>query len=99
MEYQFEISTRALAEMQEASIWYEEQSKGLGFRFLTTLQNKLQLIKHYPERYPKRVLHFRETFIKPFPYSIIYTFNKNKKRIIIASVFNNSRHPKTKFSK
>jgi hypothetical protein len=61
------LTEAANKEFEEASQWYEEQSEGLGKRFVLVTQAKLLLIQTYPERYPKRHLNFRETILHVFP--------------------------------
>lgn len=86
----------ASKEFKEASLWYEEQSDGLGDRFIDTIQRKLQLIQQFPERYPKRKNNFREAIVKTFPYIIIYIFYKNEGMVVINTIFHASRNPRKK---
>lgn len=91
------ISPKAAIEYNNAAIWYENQSIGLGSRFIQSIEKKLTLIKNYPERYPKRNLHFRETLVQGFPYIIVYHFNKVKKKIVVSAIYHTSRNPNKKY--
>jgi len=97
--YTLSFLEEASKEFTEASLWYEEQSNGLGDRFIDTIQRKLQLIQQFPERYPKRKKNFREAIVKTFPYIIIYTFYKKEGVIIVNTIFHASRNPSRKYRK
>jgi hypothetical protein len=58
-----QISEEADKEWTEAALWYDEQSPGLGNRFIKMVEKKLELIANYPERYPMRKGNFREALI------------------------------------
>jgi plasmid stabilization system protein ParE len=87
----------ASQELEEAAIWYETKSEGLGNRFLDTIQRKLQLIQQFPERYPKRKKSFREAIVKTFPYIIVYTFYKSENTIVVNTIFHAKQSPKKKY--
>lgn len=97
MAYQLILLEEADKEYQEAALWYEASSKGLGSRFIDIIEKKLQLIQQYPERYPKRKGNFRGTPVKVFPYLIIYTFYKAEGIITVNSIFHTSRNPQRKY--
>lgn len=65
MAYQLILLEEADKEYQEAALWYESNSSGLGLRFIDIIEKKLQLIQEYPERFPKRKGNFRETPVNP----------------------------------
>ena len=71
------ITKEADKEYSQSAIWYEEQSTGLGDRFILTIQKKLELIQNNPERYPKKKDELRAAVVRVFPFVIIYSFNKN----------------------
>jgi len=68
-------------------------------RFIGVIQNKLNLIARYPERYPKRKGNFRETPVKTFPYIVVYTVYKKEQVITVSAIFNAKRNPKKKYRK
>ncbi len=84
-------------ELRQAAVWYEERSSGLGLRFVDVIGQKLEIIRHYPERNPKRKDKFREAVVKIFPYIIIYSFYKKESVITVSSIFHMSRNPKRKY--
>ncbi len=99
MPYTIKLLEEADQEFSEAAARYEEQSAGLGARFIGVIQNKLNLIARYPERYPKRKGNFRETPVKTFPYIVVYTVYKKAQVITVSSIFNAKRNPKKKYRK
>jgi len=87
----------ARIEFQEAAEWYETRRDGLGEQFRDIVQNKIETIKEFPERYPKKKSNFRQIALINFPYVIIYTFYKKEGIIIINSIFHTSRNPRKKY--
>lgn len=90
---------RAQAELDDSAVWYEEQSYGLGNRFIDVVEQKLELILSNPESFPKRNSSYREAVIRTFPYSIIFKYNKKEDPIVVYSIFHNKRNPKSKFKR
>ncbi len=99
MPYTIILLEAADKEFSEAAAWYEEQSAGLGDRFIHVIQNKLALIAQFPDRYPKRKGNFREAVVKTFPYLIIYTVYKKDQIVTVSAIFHASRNPKRKYRK
>ena len=97
--YSIKILDSAEKEFSDSAKWYDEQSEGLGDRFVEAIRRKLQLIQEFPDRYPKRKGNFRETPVKIFPYLIVYTFYEKEDRIVINSIFHTSRRPSKKYKK
>ena len=94
-----QILEEADKEWTEAALWYDKQSPGLGKRFIVMIENKLELIAKYPQRYPKRKGNFREALVNIFPYIIIYSFSETEETVVVHSIFHTSRHPAKKYSK
>jgi len=82
---------RSKDDIEIAFEWYEEQSKGLGSKFLDSIEEVLQNIIKYPEMYQIKYSNFRSSPIKKFPFSIFYTVEKNY--IIVHSLFDNRKDP------
>lgn len=93
MKYLLEIKEEAEFETLEAYLYYEEQQKDLGRKFLFCLEEYFDRICKNPLHYPLKN-GYRETFIRKFPYLIIYEINQNK--IIVYSVFNTHQNPEKK---
>lgn len=99
MIYQSEYSERAQRELLDAYLWYEEQQKGLGDRFISEVFKVVNRIEKARETYPKKIHLFRETKTNTFPFLVIYRVSKKEKRLIITSIFHTSRNPWKKYSK
>lgn len=89
-------SSLALEDASRIFDWYEEQQKGLGNKFLNSLQKTGDAIKKTPFGFECRFKTSRETLIQPFPYLIIYTIENNI--IYINSIFPTKMNPGKKYS-
>ncbi len=97
--YRLIILEEADKEFQDAAKWYEQQTEGLGLRFIEIIKRKLEIILEHPERNARKKGGFREAVVKTFPYIIVYTFYKKESVITISSIFHTSRNPRQKFKK
>lgn len=95
--YSLLLSTRAEKEALTSYDWYEEQQKGLGERFMSTLLITLSQIETNPELFSFKCKSYREANLPTFPYVVIYRLNKRKHSIRVVSVFHTSRSPKIKY--
>ena len=91
MDYSIEIRPLATLEILEAYDWYEEQSEGLGFRFLNELEFFYESLFRNPNTYGYFKKPVREGKINHFPYTVVYeVFDK---KIVVYSVFMSSQNP------
>ncbi len=97
MQYRISFRQEANAELTNAYIWYEEQQKGLGERFVAKIQQRLTQIINNPEKYKVVYKNYREITIEKFPYQIIYVIEKLKRQILIIAVFHTKRNPAQKY--
>jgi plasmid stabilization system protein ParE len=98
MAYTYRLHEQAHEEYIEAYSWYEEKQRGLGARFMNSVEKRLQQISEYPEYFGKRQRsNFREAKVENFPYMIVYEFFKQKQMIHIAAIYHNKRNPKRKY--
>jgi hypothetical protein len=97
MKYELEIKKEALLDIKEAYLYYEERKKGLGKRFIETLENYMGRVQKYPEHYQIKRNPYREVFIKDFPYLIIFEIEERK--VIVYAVFNTWKNPTNKPTK
>ena len=94
MNYQLEIKHEAFLDIEDAYLYYEARKKGLGSRFLDTLEIYMNRIQYYPEHFQIKRKPYREAFIKDFPYLIIFEIEDQK--VIVYAVFNTWRNPSQK---
>jgi plasmid stabilization system protein ParE len=92
-----QFSKRALSEVEDAWLWYEGKSAGLGDRFLQEVFFKVNLIEKHPKRFRSTIDSFREALLKKFPYLIVYYADDDD--LIINSVFHCKREPVKKYKK
>lgn len=94
MKYELEIKEEAVFDIKEAYLYYEEQRKGLGNRFLDTLDSHMERVQKNPQHYQVKRKPYREALIKDFPYLIIYEIENTK--VIVYAVFNTWQNPNKK---
>lgn len=86
----------AKLEIEDATIWYENQQVGLGEVFITAVENAILKISESPDAYSK-VQNHRQFPLKNFPFIILYEVSAGA--IFIDAVFHTSRNPKKKIRK
>lgn len=62
----------ARAEMRESVEFYETRLYGLGFRFLSAVEQTAERISAHPEAGASLAREFRKRIVPGFPYNIIY---------------------------
>ena len=62
----------ARAEMRESIEFYEARLDGLGFRFLSAVEQTAERISTHPEAGTPLADEFRKRIVPGFPYSIVY---------------------------
>ena len=82
--------------MDSSYFYYEEQSVGLGKRFITDIDNTFESIQLSPKGFKlfNKKNNTRQIPLSIFPYVIIYKIKG--KNIIILAVFQTKRDPKNK---
>lgn len=89
------IKPRAVAMMQEAYRWYENQKQGLGEEFLLELDQYYIKLQNHPQFFGKIKKNFRQAALRRFPYVIVYEIIKNE--VVVFAIFHTKRNPKFKF--
>ena len=79
-------------ELAEAAEYYDEESPGLGERFLEEVRHSTLLLQRYPHAAPK-VLGSTRRFVLPlFSYSLLYQVFDDRIRVL--AVAHHKRHPR-----
>jgi hypothetical protein len=78
MVFDIIIKPIVFLDVEEAVIYYEGKSKGLGKRFLDNFLFCVQEIKNKPHHYSYIRNPVRRHIIKKFPYKIYYIISKDK---------------------
>lgn len=88
---EYEFLPPAEEEMIEASEFYEARSEGLGFEFLDDVQRVIDLVREHPKIGQSVGGGFRRAVLRRFPFSIIYSEERNE--IVIIAVAHTKRRP------
>ena len=63
MAFRLKFSSRALHEIGEAQVWYDEQSSGLGEEFISAVELQLKRLQQAPLLYPEVISGVRRTLL------------------------------------
>ena len=94
MEKLLILTQDAQRDVDEAFLWYEEQSIGLGMEFIYCVDSKLSYLKLNTSLY--QVVHknnIKRAFISRFPFSIYYI--DEAEIITVIAIIHQSRNPDT----
>lgn len=83
--------TLAERELNEAALYYESESAGLGAAFLAEAERAGDRILRHPETAPRLQGSIRRIFLNRFPYALLYRLDGNTVRIL--AVMNLRRRP------
>ena len=83
----------AKQDAQEAFLWYEERSNGLGIDFLSRTEEILLNIQENPKIYPVITGAFRRAMVTRFPYMVIFELDTERSTCIIYAIFHCSQNP------
>ena len=78
-------------EMIESARFYETRSEGLGFDFLTAVEETTRRIGQSPKAGPIDRANIRKRLVRGFPFRILYEIQQD--RIYIAAVMHQHRRP------
>ena len=81
----------ARAEMRESVEFYEARLDGLGFRFLSAVEQTTERISTHPEAGAPLARGFRKRIVPGFPYNIIYRVREDY--IYLVAVAHHHRRP------
>ena len=86
MNWQVIVEKPAQLDIDEAFIWYEEQSVDLGFRFIQYLDEIIEAVIRNP--YFAFVLSkdVRSASLSVFPYEVIYLIDEPKQTVFVLAV-------------
>ena len=93
-KYKIKIGSEALADIQEITIWYNEQQSGLGARFQKTAIQQINALGNDPQIYAIRYKEIRCVSIKKFPYMAHFYINNESNAVEVLAVISTDRNPK-----
>ena len=85
------IHEMAAREFDDAILWYDTQSEGLGNRFKKATLQQIEKIKKNPSWFLKETEEIYKAYIPKFPYKILYTIIKDG--LVIWAVAHLHRRP------
>jgi hypothetical protein len=98
MRYTYWLHEKIQKYLNEGFAWYEDKLEGLGYEFLTAVENRIIEVVGHPETFgSKGNPRYREALVKKFPYVIVYRIYKKKKEIFISSIHHTKKSPKRKY--
>jgi len=95
MSFCLHVRVEAVREFSAAAIWYDQRSKGLGFRFLDDLQRCFTFIRDNPHGFQLRKEEFRHAMLDDFPYRVVFKIKGND--VYVYQVRHASRRPSKRF--
>lgn len=87
----FIVRPAAAADIDDAYLWYETQSAGLGSEFLAAAQAVVDAIAEDPLKYPVVLRDTRRTLLKRFPYAIYFRVYGDV--IVVVACMHGRRNP------
>lgn len=99
MIYNYFFHEEAQNDYEDALNWYLRKSEKVAWDFITSVDKTLELVCHNPNRWRNEYKNYFELSLYKFPYTIIYSIDKEKKLITVISLFHQKRNPKTKYRK
>lgn len=94
MEFKINIREEAVQDLVKGYLWYEEQKKGLGEKFVSEIESSLRYLRRNPEAFPKKRKSLRELSLKTFPYLIIYSVENTL--VTVLAIFHSHLNPNKK---
>jgi len=92
--YRLKINKNALLDIQESTVWYNEQLPKLGSRFQKTVKQHIEKLRYNADSYSIRYADVRCTLIKKFPFLIHFRIDETNQVVEIFAIIHTSRHPK-----
>lgn len=91
MSLEFLVRKRALDDMSEALEWYQDISKELGEKYLSSVEDRFEFLEQFPEAFQVRYNNVRMAPLNKFPFAIHYMIDESK--IVILRVLHTKRNP------
>ncbi len=86
---------RPLAEsdLDRATSWYEDQKRGLGFRFLDAADHLFNRLRDSPLQFPLVSTDVRRALLHTFPYAVYFRVTDHV--VVVLAVLHLRRDPRT----
>ncbi|MBU0621290.1 MAG: type II toxin-antitoxin system RelE/ParE family toxin [Gammaproteobacteria bacterium] len=93
MTLEIRLRPEAELDLEDAAIWYEKQSVGLGRQFLDEALASLSTIAESPLLYPLMHRNTRRALMRRFPFGVYYRVNPYA--VIVVAIMHGSRDPRS----
>tara|TARA_R110001592_G_scaffold217431_1_gene471154 strand:- start:135 stop:428 length:294 start_codon:yes stop_codon:yes gene_type:complete len=87
------IERAAGHDSEQAALWYESQSFGLGSEFILELDAAIERVAENPEAYVNVYKSARRVLLRRFPYAVYFTYTESSVKVI--GVLHQSREPES----
>lgn len=95
MAWSLILRPEAGLDVESSTLWYEEQQRSLGTRFLDGLTEVFARIAENPLQFPELEKGIRRALLRRFPYGIYFVPEPKLNRVVILAVLHLHRHPDT----
>lgn len=85
------VTPSAERDLTAAFVWYEEQSAGLGVRFIEQADDLFGRICEMPRQFPEVVGGYRRGLLHRFPYGVYFSIGQD--RVVVHAVLHLHRDP------
>ena len=93
MNYVLVIIEEAITELDDAFVWYETKSLGLGEKFIENIEKGFNFVKNNLKASEKQSNVVYRHVVNKFPYGIYYLIDKEKKQIKVIAILHFKRNP------
>jgi hypothetical protein len=93
MDYRIVFLPEVVGDLQQAIDWYNEQQKGLGKKFISSVKRGYTLLKRDPFCIAIKYDEIRCLPVSKFPYTIHYRTEKDSRTVVVFAVYHTSRNP------
>ena len=87
----YRFTSAALSELREATLYYEQQEKGLGVKFLDEIDATVDRVQRFPHAWHPVSARSRRCRTHRFPFGLLYQVRSDE--ILITAVMDLRRDP------
>lgn len=91
MNYTIVWTQRARKELYRIYEHYRLRNEGIAAVFLAGIDEKLEVLKQFPERFPFYSGKTRKCVLRKFPYLLYYIYYRQKREIKVTKIMHTSR--------
>ena len=93
MSFRIAHEADAKAELRDAVAWYEQQSEGLGIRFVLEMDKVMAAVASQPLRFSKASRNSRKARVLGWPYTVYFAVNEEHQEVKVIAVWHGARNP------